>query len=285
MTVRSVPWIPSTAGQTVPSEIVRLAMKSIVSTGGIASLTDLSVAAHGTPNMTVDVAAGGAWIAGTSVATQGFYFLYNDATLSVPIATSDPSNPRIDLIVAQIRDNAEDASGSTDARIVPVAGTPAGSPVAPSAPASSIVLAQVLVGTGVASIVSGNITDKRTASNSAAVSGIGSAWTPYTPTFTNVTSGAGNFAYKLAGKTLTLRARFTGGSATATNVVTFTLPLGLSAIDPAGLFSFTNNAGVAEAAWLSGTTVTMYQDAAGTSFSGGALMNNRGISPVTFEVA
>jgi hypothetical protein len=54
------------------------------------------------------------------------------------------------------------------------------------------------------------------------------AWTSYTPTFTNLSSPTGEFYYKLMGKTLHLHARFTGGTVTASAAVSFTLPAGLS---------------------------------------------------------
>lgn len=68
----------------------------------------------------------------------------------------------------------------------------------------------------------------------------GGAWTSYTPTFTNITSGAGNFAYKIVGKTLYLRADFTAGTATANGVCTFSLPSGVTSV--AARQRFSNNA-------------------------------------------
>lgn len=56
-------------------------------------------------------------------------------------------------------------------------------------------------------------------------------WTPYTPTFTNVTSGAGNFAYKLIGKTGIVSFDFTAGTVTASATATyFSLPPGWTAV-------------------------------------------------------
>lgn len=54
------------------------------------------------------------------------------------------------------------------------------------------------------------------------------AWIAYTPTFTNITSGAGIFRYKTVGKTLHLQFRFTAGTATATSTIAFTLPGGVT---------------------------------------------------------
>lgn len=56
------------------------------------------------------------------------------------------------------------------------------------------------------------------------------AWTAYTPTFTNITSGAGAFAYQLVGKTLRLRGYFSAGTVTANGVCRFSLPASLSVI-------------------------------------------------------
>lgn len=122
---------------------------------------DLKVAQHGTPNMSVDVAPGRVAIAGTESPTlQGVYIGWLDATANVVIAASDPTNPRIDLIVARIKD--AQYSGATNSfSIEAVTGTPAGSPVAPAAPANSFILAQVAVAALATTVVTGNITDSR----------------------------------------------------------------------------------------------------------------------------
>lgn len=130
--------------------------------GGTFSTTDLAVAQHGTPNMSVDVSAGRAAIPGTeSAALQGTYLGWLDATLNVAIAASDATNARIDLIVARVKD--QQYSGVSDTFTVEaVTGTPSGSPAVPATPANSIVLAQIAVAATVTTIVTGNITDKRT---------------------------------------------------------------------------------------------------------------------------
>jgi hypothetical protein len=123
---------------------------------------DLAVNQAGTPSMSLVVSAGSAYINGTTTSTQGAYFFYNDAAYTVgPLATAPTSNTRIDLIIARIND-AQYAGSTNSATIEVVTGTAAASPVAPSAPASSLILAQVLVGTNVTSILNASITDKRT---------------------------------------------------------------------------------------------------------------------------
>jgi hypothetical protein len=122
---------------------------------------DLAVNQSATPGMSVTVAAGGAYILGTSTSTQGMYFAYNDAQETLVIAAANPSLARIDRISLQVSDSAYAGSTNTAALVV-TAGTAAAVPVAPAAPASSITLATVLVGAGVTSILNANITDQRT---------------------------------------------------------------------------------------------------------------------------
>lgn len=122
---------------------------------------DLAVTANGTPNMSVNVAAGQCLISGTQNTTsQGSATCLNDATVNRTIAASDPTNPRIDIVCASVQDAAY--SGSNNQWLIQViTGTPAPSPSAPATPANSIVLAQVAVAANATSITSGNITDKR----------------------------------------------------------------------------------------------------------------------------
>lgn len=61
---------------------------------------------------------------------------------------ADGTNPRIDGLDLQVRDDDEDASGFRDSRIVYVPGTPASSPVAPAVTTSSERLATILVPAG-----------------------------------------------------------------------------------------------------------------------------------------
>jgi hypothetical protein len=110
--------------------------------------------------MNVYVADGWAAIVGTTQADMGTYVAYNDASVLLTITTSNPTNPRIDLICMTVNDSYY--SGVLDNVVFQViAGTPASSPVAPSLPANSISLATVYVAAGATAINSGNITDTR----------------------------------------------------------------------------------------------------------------------------
>lgn len=177
MTVRSVP-IFLQAGSH-PAEETRLMLGGMLGAatgsfaGGVASsdpahgvrrVADLAVSQNGTPNMSVNVAAGGCFIRGTENANQGAYHLWNDGSVNLAISASNPTNPRRDLIIAQVRDSAY-SGASNDARIIVVTGTPAASPVDPTVPANSLVLARIAVAAGASSIVTANITDLRTMAN------------------------------------------------------------------------------------------------------------------------
>lgn len=128
---------------------------------GVIGAGDLAVSQHGTPNMSVDVAAGACAIRGTENQFQGCYGpCINDALFNVVISAADPTNARKDLIVAKIRD-AQYSGGANDFLIVVVTGTPAGSPADPAVPANALVLARVNVAAAAASITNANITDLR----------------------------------------------------------------------------------------------------------------------------
>lgn len=179
MTVRSVP-IFLQAGSH-PAEETRLMLGGMLraSTGsfaggaassdpahGVVRSTDLAVSQNGTPNMSVNVATGGCFIRGTQNANQGAYHLWNDGTVNLAISAADATNPRRDLIIAQVRDAAY-SGASNDARILVVTGTPAASPSDPSLTSypNALVLARVAVAAGATSIVTANITDLRTVAN------------------------------------------------------------------------------------------------------------------------
>jgi hypothetical protein len=61
---------------------------------------------------------------------------------------ADGSNPRIDALDLQVRDDDEDASGARDVRVAYVPGTPASSPLAPPLTDSSLRLATIFVPAG-----------------------------------------------------------------------------------------------------------------------------------------
>jgi hypothetical protein len=158
MTLRTPPsWLQNGSH---PAENDRLTTQALWATTGIINSSSLAVTANSPVGMSVRVASGWAAIVGTTQANMGTYVGYNDAQVTLTITTADPTNPRIDLVCMTVNDSYY--SGSTNNVVLQVvAGTPAGSPVAPSLPANSISLATVAVAAGALSITSGNITDTR----------------------------------------------------------------------------------------------------------------------------
>ena len=159
MTLRNPPsWLQNGSH---PAENDRLTTQALWATTGIIGSSSLAVTANSPVGMSVLIASGWAAIVGTTQANMGTYTIFNDATVTATIAAADPTNPRIDRVVATV----EDAyyTGSNNQVIFQVlTGTPAGSPVAPSTPANSISLATVQVSAGATTVVTGNITDTRT---------------------------------------------------------------------------------------------------------------------------
>lgn len=124
---------------------------------GLAGPTDLAVTQNGTPNMSVNVAAGGCFVRGTEAAAQGVYAGFNDASVNLAVAASDPTNPRRDLVVMRVRD-AFYSGASTDVSLFVVTGTAAAAPVDPTIPVNSLVIARIAVAAAVTTIVTANLT-------------------------------------------------------------------------------------------------------------------------------
>lgn len=134
---------------------------------GVLTSTDLAVTEKsGTPDMSVDVAAGSVIVAGSSDTYQGHYFAENRGTTNVTITAADGTNSRYDLIVVRIQDSGHDGGSTDTVSIEVVTGTAAATPLFPTVPASSFVLATVLVPNGASTITNSDITDIRDGNDS-----------------------------------------------------------------------------------------------------------------------
>ena len=145
-----------------PAEDVRRAFDVFIGAGseGYVTAGDLLVAESAVPDMGVQIAGGRALIQGTESTYSGVYMVENRGVATAVITAADVSNPRIDLVCATVEDSAY--SGATDAWSISVtAGTPAGSPSAPSLPSNSLLLCTVAVAAGATSILTANLTDGR----------------------------------------------------------------------------------------------------------------------------
>ena len=129
---------------------------------GIIMPTDLVVTQRGAgANMSVDVAGGRAVVKGDLSTYEGAYWMENRGVTNLVISASDPTNPRIDRIIAEVL-NAEYSGASNLWQLRVMTGTPAGAPVAPAIPNNAISLATVSVAALASSITNANITDLRT---------------------------------------------------------------------------------------------------------------------------
>jgi hypothetical protein len=158
MTLQTPPsWLQ--AG-SYPAQYDRLTQQALYATTGIIGTSSLAVTANSPVGMSVRVASGWAAVVGTTTTNMGVYTFFNDAQETLTITTANPTNPRIDLVCATVRD-AFYSGASNDVIFQVIAGTPAGSPVAPALPANSISLATVAVAAAATQINSGDITNTR----------------------------------------------------------------------------------------------------------------------------
>jgi hypothetical protein len=117
-------------------------------------------------NMQVKVGSGTAYdkavVAGDLAGMGVFIAEHQNATQTLVIAASDPTNPRKDIVILQMYEDGFDSSTNDYADLEVITGTPAGSPSEPAVPASAIKLATVDVAAAATAVVNVNITDART---------------------------------------------------------------------------------------------------------------------------
>ena len=158
MTLRTPPsWLQNGSH---PAENDRLSTQALWATTGIIKDTSLAVTENSPAGMSVRVASGWAAIVGTTQANMGTYVGYNDDTVVLGVTTANPTNPRIDRVCMTVND-AYYTGSLNNVVLQVVAGTPAGSPVAPATPANSISLATVAIAAGATALTTANITDTR----------------------------------------------------------------------------------------------------------------------------
>lgn len=162
MAVYNPPWTITASSQT--AESCRRMLHYL--NGGRPGVVGSGLAVSqkgGTPNMSVDITEGSILVAGTEASYQGSYFCESQGTVNVAIAASHASLPRLDLIVARVRD--QQYSGATNSwALEAVTGTAASPARYPTVPANSFVLAVVSVAAASTQVLNAAITDLRSAS-------------------------------------------------------------------------------------------------------------------------
>ena len=129
---------------------------------GVVETGDLLVSQRAAgANMSVDVAAGAAWVQGdTDADRQPTYRVYNDATVNLAVTAADPALDRLDLVIAEVLDSAFTGSSKTW-RLRIVEGTPAATPAEPALPDTSVKLAVLDIAAAQPNVGSSSITDTR----------------------------------------------------------------------------------------------------------------------------
>lgn len=167
MALQTVPFALQSASHS--AALFRQSASASFVQGGIIASGEMAISQNSTPGMSVFVGAGRAKVTGTSATapsgftwtTQGMYDVLNDSTATIPITSSDATNPRIDVLYVAINDTFYTGATNSAAFVV-AAGTPAVAPVVPTLPANAMALAQIRVNANVTSILNTNITDVRT---------------------------------------------------------------------------------------------------------------------------
>jgi hypothetical protein len=93
------------------------------------------------------------------------------------------------------------------------------------------------------------------------------AWATYTPTFTNITGGAGAFRWKRIGRIIYLHGAFSAGTATAAAAIQVSLPAGITAVNAAFAGCQNNNATIGGNVLT--TNVRIFKDLAASSWGAG----------------
>lgn len=101
------------------------------------------------------------------------------------------------------------------------------------------------------------------------------AWTSYTPTGTNISSGAYTAAYKKIGKIGFVRINITAGTATAAGSVSVTLPSGWAPAANGGATAYSTTLGTLTVAIGTGGLVTIYNGTGVANFALGAAVSCR----------
>lgn len=169
----------------MPAVDLRRFVGTVISSEGVQSADDLKVSQRAAgANMSVDVAAGEAYIKDDHAGGGGFYHAVWTAVENVPIAAAHATLPRIDRVVVRIRD-AFLGDPANDITLFVVQGNPtAGANLqnlngANAVPGSSLLLANVLVPAADTSI---NDSEIDTSAAVRPLFGIGTSGTTYRKT-------------------------------------------------------------------------------------------------------
>lgn len=152
---------------TYPAALDRALIASALETG-VLGAGELAVTQRGAgANMSVDVAPGRVVVPMTDAPNQGSALCRSTAVNNLTVTGAPGAGlSRIDLVIARVYDASLIGGSINGWQLEIVTGTPASSPAAPASPVSSLVLAQIAVAAGQATVTNANITDRRVSGGS-----------------------------------------------------------------------------------------------------------------------
>lgn len=239
----------------------------IANTGGVAPATGgFAVNAQGSPNMTVAVGTGVAYVTGTPTSQNSQTFrVKNTASSNVTISANSSGSTKYDWVYLKLdatKLNTPNSAGDDVATLVTSRSSSASSDDG-TPPTYGYALAVVTVANGASSITNGNISDSRSTTGASAIiadgsvttakiaagavtnaklsttSGdVGGPWKTWSPTLSNITNVNGTVTakYTQVGKTVHIFFRFVLGSSSAMgSAPAFSLPVTASSDWPADL--------------------------------------------------
>lgn len=226
-----------------PAQYDRLMLGNVVATEGVADIAggSLLVTTAGA-DLDVSVAQGGGWVEGDDD-DRGMYSIYNDGPVTVSMDAADPTNPRIDQVIARVYDTTY-GEGADEWVLEPLSGTATGGATlanlngAAALPDNAIRLAYILVpATFTGPFVNAtHILDARLPFQTADATEWHSVGAAGEPAFENswvndTASGWQVTQFRRVGDTVEVRGAVESGTATST---IFTLPVGFRPPDEVG---------------------------------------------------
>lgn len=223
---------------------------TITNTAGVAPATGgLSVNAQGSPDMTVAVSSGVAYVTGTPTSQSSQTFrVKNTASANVTISANSSGSTKYDWVYVKLdatKLNTPNTAGDDVATLVTSRSSSISSDDG-TPPTYGYAIAVVTVANGASSITNGNITDKRASTGASVVIADGSvtnakldttagapggAWASWTPTLTNLSGGTINYAkYMVIGKTMFFKFKYTLGGAGVSGRITFSTPVTIATL-------------------------------------------------------
>jgi hypothetical protein len=147
-----------------PALDIRRMVSALLTSEGIVTTGDMAVAQRAAgANMSVDIAAGQAYVQGDGITNQGMYYGYNDGVVNLTGFTAAHATlPRIDRVCLRVRD-AFHGDAANDLAFVIVTGTATSGATlvnltgAAAVPASHLLLANILIPATATTVTTANI--------------------------------------------------------------------------------------------------------------------------------